>query len=464
VALLEQVGSLLQNSITLVAMAGVLVLYNPWLPAVLLVSTLPALLVVLRYDRRYHRWWQGTTAERRRAQYFDSVLTSPITAAELRLFDLGGHFGSGYQTVRRRLRLERLEHVKQQSVARLAAGGGGLFVTGLALAWMLWRATLGMVTLGDLVLLYQAFQRGQGLMRSLLGNVSQIYSNTLFLEQLFAFLDLKAQVTDPVDARPIPTGVTRGITFRNVTFRYPGAERPALQDFTLTIPANKVVAIVGANGAGKSTLLKLMCRLYDPESGRVELDGVDVRHLPVNELRRMITVLFQFPVAYQATAAQNIELGDLHAAPGAREIKNAARAAGVDDAISRLARGYDTHLGKWFADGAELSGGEWQKVAMARAFLRQAPIIILDEPTSFMDSWAEADWFDRFRALAQGRAGLIITHRFTIAMRADNIHVMDEGRIVESGSHQELLASGGLYAQSWLAQMQAASTAVEQVA
>jgi ATP-binding cassette subfamily B protein len=301
-------------------------------------------------------------------------------------------------------------------------------------------------------------------MRSLLGNVSQIYSNTLFLEQLFAFLDLKAQVTDPVDARPIPTGVTRGITFRNVTFRYPGAERPALQDFTLTIPANKVVAIVGANGAGKSTLLKLMCRLYDPESGRVELDGVDVRHLPVNELRRMITVLFQFPVAYQATAAQNIELGDLHAAPGAREIKNAARAAGVDDAISRLARGYDTHLGKWFADGAELSGGEWQKVAMARAFLRQAPIIILDEPTSFMDSWAEADWFDRFRALAQGRAGLIITHRFTIAMRADNIHVMDEGRIVESGSHQELLASGGLYAQSWLAQMQAASTAVEQVA
>jgi ATP-binding cassette subfamily B protein len=207
-----------------------------------------------------------------------------------------------------------------------------------------------------------------------------------------------------------------------------------------------------------------MCRLYDPESGRVELDGVDVRHLPVNELRRMITVLFQFPVAYQATAAQNIELGDLHAAPGAREIKDAARAAGVDDAISRLARGYDTHLGKWFADGAELSGGEWQKVAMARAFLRQAPIIILDEPTSFMDSWAEADWFDRFRALAQGRAGLIITHRFTIAMRADNIHVMDEGRIVESGSHQELLASGGLYAQSWLAQMQAASTAVEQVA
>jgi ATP-binding cassette subfamily B protein len=295
--------------------------------------------------------------------------------------------------------------------------------------------------------------------------VSQIYSNTLFLEHLFAFLDLRAQVTDPVEARPASPTLTRGITFRDVTFRYPGAERPALQDFTLSIPTNKVIAIVGANGAGKSTLLKLLCRLYDPEAGRVELDGVDVRDLSVKELRRMITVLFQFPVAYQATAAQNIELGDVRAAPGMREIKVAARAAGVDDAISRLPRGYDTHLGKWFADGAELSGGEWQKVAMARAFLRQAPIIVLDEPTSFMDSWAEADWFDRFRALAQGRAGLIITHRFTIAMRADCIHVMDQGRIVESGSHQELLASGGLYAQSWMVQMQAASAAaVEQVA
>jgi ATP-binding cassette subfamily B protein len=225
----------------------------------------------------------------------------------------------------------------------------------------------------------------------------------------------------------------------------------------LTVPAGQIVAIVGANGAGKSTLLKLLCRFYDPEAGLIDLDGFDIRHLSLDELHRQITVLFQLPVFYHATAGQNIAIGDLKASPSAVEVEAAARGAGAHQFIARLPRGYDTLLGKWFADGAELSGGEWQRIALARAFLRQAPIVVLDEPTSFMDSWAEARWLARFRTLVEGRTAIIITHRFTTAMQADMIHVMDEGQIVESGSHAELLAQAGLYAQSWRTQIQAGS-------
>jgi len=270
-------------------------------------------------------------------------------------------------------------------------------------------------------------------------------------------LDLKPEVTDALDPIPAPSEVTKEIHFRQVTFYYPRSEQPALQDFNLTIPTGKIVAIVGPNGAGKSTLIKLLCRLYDPQAGRIELDEIDLRALPIQELRRLITVLFQWPVPYHTTAGQNIAYGDLSAAPSAAEIEAAARAAGAHEIIARLPRGYETLLGKWFIDGSELSAGEWQRIALARAFLRRAPIILLDEPTSFMDSWAEADWFERLRTLARGRTAVVITHRFTIAMRADVIHVMQNGQIIESGNHEELLSRGGLYAQSWTVQMQAST-------
>jgi ATP-binding cassette subfamily B protein len=217
------------------------------------------------------------------------------------------------------------------------------------------------------------------------------------------------------------------------------------------------VAIVGPNGAGKSTLLKLLCRYYDPEAGRISLDGIDVRDLALKDLRSQITILFQFPVSYQATAAENIALSE-PTTPSPEAIESAARNAGAHDIITHLPSQYDTLLGKGFADGVELSGGEWQRIALARAFMRQAPLVLLDEPTSFMDSWAEAEWLDRFRGLVRGRTALIVTHRFTTAMRADVIHLVQAGRIVESGSHDELVMRGGLYAQSWAAQMQAGTT------
>jgi ATP-binding cassette subfamily B protein len=213
------------------------------------------------------------------------------------------------------------------------------------------------------------------------------------------------------------------------------------------------VAIVGANGAGKSTLVKLMCRLYDPAEGRITFDGIDLKALPVADVRRLITVLFQKPVAFATTAGKNIWLGDLQAEAELAQIRQAAQAAGADDLIMSLPGQHETFLSKWFSGGMDLSVGEWQRVALARAFLRRAEIIILDEPTSAMDSWAEAAWMDRFRTLAEDKTAVIITHRFTTAMRADVIHVMDQGRIIESGSHQELLAQNGRYAQSWRTQI-----------
>lgn len=462
-AILESSGGLVQNGITLVAMAAVLANYSKWLPLLLLIGTLPAFFFVLHFDRQYHRWWKRATTDRRWSQYYDAILTQNWAAAELRLFGLENYFQSKYQTLRRRLRGERLRQMRKQSLAKLAGGGSALLVTGISMIWMMGRALNGSFTLGDLALFYQAFNKGQGLMRGLLGNVGQIFTNSLYLEHLFKFLELKPTITSPAEPVPAPAVLKGGIRFHEVTFSYPGSQRSALHSFDLFIPAGRVIAIVGPNGAGKSTLLKLLCRFYDPESGHIELDGTDIRDLSIEDLRGMITVLFQLPVLYLSTARENIALGDIEANPTASQIEAAARGAGAHEVISRLPEGYDTLLGKSFAAGAELSAGEWQRVAMARAYLRQSRIIILDEPTSFMDSWAESDWFDRFRTLAQGRTAIVITHRFTIAMRADIIHVMDEGQIVESGTHQELMAIEGRYARSWMAQMRAAATATQDI-
>ncbi|MBD2182647.1 ABC transporter ATP-binding protein [Planktothrix sp. FACHB-1355] len=453
VTLLENGGNLLQNSITLMAMAVVLTRFGIWLPLALLISTLPAFYVVVRYSNENYQWWLRTTADERRSWYYYWLLTEMQYAAELRLFGLGEHFKSAYRILRRKLRSERVQLARNESLANLGASAIALVLTAVALAWMVWQAILGRVTLGDLALFYQAFDRGQNVMRSLLGNLGQIYSNMLFLGNLFEFLELPPQTIDSPSARMTPTSLKRGICFDRVTFRYPGSQKAALQNFNLAIPAGKIVAIVGANGAGKSTLLKLLCRLYDPQEGNIKWDDVDLREFPIQHLRRLITVLFQQPVGYNASVAENIGFGDVTASASLSEIIDAARGAGAEEVIDRLPKGYHTLLGKLFESGTELSGGEWQRIALARAFLRQAPLIILDEPTSAMDSWAEADWMERFRQLALFRTAIIITHRFTIARRADIIHVMADGQIVESGSHDELLVLGKLYAQSWQAQI-----------
>ncbi len=464
-ALLDNLGSLAQSTVTLAAMAFVLLAYGLWLPFVLLVSVAPGLGIVLHYRRRQRAVWLHTTAGERRALYYDWLLTAREAAAELRLFDLGGQFRAAFRRERQKVREERLRLIAAENWAKLGVSVFALLVVGLVMAHMIGRVLQGTASLGDLALFFQAFHQGQGLLRTLLNNLGELYGNSLFLADLFEFLTLEPQMTEPAEPAHLPrrpaTAPGPHVRFDDLRFAYPHGHGEALSGLSLEIPAGQIAAIVGPNGAGKSTLVKLLCRFYDPASGSVTLDGVDVRTLTFRELRNNISVLFQEPVQYNATVAENISL-DFALAPcgtcdGAKEtadvIKTATRAAGAEGLVSRLTRGYATPLGVWFDGGTDLSTGEWQRIALARAFLRQAPIIVLDEPTSAMDSWAEADWLRRFRTLAAGRTVLVITHRFTTAMLADAIHVVENGRIVEWGSHADLLALGGRYAQSWQAQM-----------
>ncbi len=453
IALVENMGEILQNGLTLIAMACVLLPFGWWIPIVLAVSTLPAFAEVLRHTVRQHEWRHRTTPDQRRIKYYDLLLTIREAAMEMRLFGLAKHFQTEYQVLRKRLRSERLHLAKSQAMAQLLAGALALFTTGLIMGWMLWRAVQGHISAGDLALFYQAFSQGQGLMRTVLTGVGQIYNNIAFLENLFTFLALKPQIAESTQPLETPTHLKKGITFDQVTFRYPGSDRAALENFSLTIPVGQMIALVGTNGAGKSTLIKLLCRFYDPDSGSITHDGIDIRDMSLETLRRQTTVLFQQPMQYHLSASDNISMGDIAGNPDKQEIIAAAQAAGADAPIARLPNEYETVLGKWFG-GAELSVGEWQRIALARAFLRNAPILILDEPTSAMDSWAEAAWVKRFRRLAIGRTVIMVTHRFTTAMHADIIHVMNAGQIVESGSHQKLLDSGGRYADSWMTQMQ----------
>jgi ATP-binding cassette subfamily B protein len=315
------------------------------------------------------------------------------------------------------------------------------------------EALNGRITAGAMVMFYAAFVQGQAVMRSALSNAGQLFVNSLFLGDLFAFLALDTEAAPASRPRTLPASrLRRGIRFHNVDFRYPGSSRPALKDFSLEIPAGRTVAIVGPNGAGKSTVLKLLCRFYEQQSGVIVIDDEDIRTRTPSELRQSLSVLFQDPVRYSATVRESVALGDVASSRAGARIPAVVRAAGADEIVHRLPRHIDTLLGKEFDNGVELSGGEWQRVALARALLRDAPILLLDEPTSAMDSWAEIEWFDRLRRATAGRTIVIITHRFTTAMRADVIHVMDEGRVVESGSHQELLDLDGRYAYSWARQ------------
>lgn len=456
-ALLENFGSVIQNSVTLVTFGALLTVYGWAVPFLLLIGAVPSLFISLSFDRRFFEWWKSNASKRRWLFYYDGMMSQSEAAAEMRLFALGYRFSGIFQDLRAKLRSEKLQHLKQQFAGKIVANVLALTVAVIALGWIALRVYRDTATVGDLAVFYQVFSRGQLIVAGLLGSIGKTVSNSLYLESLFDYLDLKPKVVSSPESVPFPVQIKIGIQFRNVTFRYPDSTSQAISDFSLFIPAGRHVAVVGINGAGKSTLVKLLCRFYDPDNGTIEIDGTDIRFFDLTELRQNMSVLFQFPVRFQDTAKGNIMLGDSEGDHDEKRMLAAAKLAGAHQFIKKLPKEYETQLGRWFKDGSELSGGEWQKIALARAYYRDAPLIVLDEPTSFMDSWGEADWYNRFLAVAKDRTGLIITHRFTIAMRADIIHVMDDSRLVESGTHRELLQRNGFYAQSWNSQMKVAN-------
>jgi ATP-binding cassette, subfamily B, bacterial len=477
--LLESLGATLQGGTTLLAMLAVLAPYGLWLPLALLLSSLPAFWVVLSHAVRQHDWTMRVTPDERRSWYYDWLLTARDTAAEMRAFALGAHFRAAFDALRGRLRRERLTLARRQGLAGLAASATTLAVAGAAAAWMIWRYLHGELTLGDLALVVGAFQQGQRLARTLLESIGQILGDSLFIGHLHEFLALTPTVVSaPPAAAARPTAVEPGASFsggadpldalgrrrprppaircRDLTFRYPSSDRTVLDRLSLDIESGQVVALVGSNGAGKTSLLKLLCRFYDPQAGSIEIDGVDLRSMDVADLRRRIALLFQTPIAYYATALENVAMGDLERATR-EDVEAAARQAGADEVVARLSQGLDTQLGVWLSAGVDLSVGEWQRLGIARTYVRDASLLILDEPTSAMDPWAETEWLLRLREVARGRTVVIVTHRVSTARHADVIHVMENGRVVESGAHLDLVSQSGRYAALWSDRVRIAS-------
>ncbi len=439
-------AQILQNGISLLAIGALLLAFHWVIALILFAAVLVGTVVQLRSSRQTYRWQQVQAPVERQASYFNVILTHSRYAKEIRLFDLGALFMRRFRKVRRTLREGRMALARRQSIAQAAAQMVGVASLYGLYAFLAYQALEGKITLGDLAMYAQAFQRVQGAFQGILGSLASLAEDNLFLTHLYTFLDLKRTVVEPVPAQAVPSPMQQGIVLDRVSFRYPEGARKVLEEVSLTIRPGEVIALVGANGSGKTTLVKLLCRLYDPSGGSISLDGIDLRQFETKALRREIAILFQDYARYHLSAEENIWIGNAALPPDRGKIIAAARRAGADAVIGRLPHGYDTILGKWFAGGEELSTGEWQKVALARAFMRDAQILVLDEPTSSMDAKAETEVFENFRRLVAGRTAILISHRFSTVRMADRIFVLEHGRIIEGGSHDELIRAGGTYA------------------
>lgn len=443
-----------QNAISLVAIGGLLFWFHWAIPTVLILTAVPIVWVRFRYGARLFAWQKGKTPAERESWYLDRMLTRDDHAKEIRLFGLGNLFMNRFRTLRKDIRQERLSMEGKRAIAELLAHAGS-FTAVIGINIFFAHQTLhGFLTLGDLVMYFQAVQRGAGFLQSLMQSISFLLESNLFLSHLYEFLDLKPQVLEPVCPQILPRPLREGIKFDHVRFQYPNGTRKVLEDITLSIEPGEHIALVGENGAGKTTLVKLMARLYDPSDGRITLDGVDLRQFKLSELRQNISVVFQDFSKYHFTARENIWLGNTSLPRDSDHVAEAARQAGIDEMLRRMPKGYETMLGRWFEGGEELSVGEWQKIALARAFLRDAQIVILDEPTSAMDAKAEYELFQRFHELTKGRTAILISHRLSTVKMVDRVYVLDEGRILESGHHDELVERAGKYAELFSLQAQ----------
>jgi len=443
-----------QSGISLVAMVGLLFSFHWIMAVVLFAAAVPGILVRLKYSGKLYRWQHKRTQAERKSSYFNWMLTGDTHAKEIRLFDLGGLFRSRFSVLRKELRRERLEISRKRSVADLVAQGVATIAVFGSFGFIAYRTVQGVITLGDMVMYFQAFQRGLSYLKGVLSGGADLYEDSLFLSNLYEFLDLEAKVKQPLHPVPVPRPIQKGLMVEHVSFKYPTSNGNVLKDISLSIEPGEVVALVGENGSGKTTFVKLLCRLYDPNEGAITLDGVDLRRFETTALRHEISVIFQDYVKYHLTARENIWFGNIILPSDHNRIEEAALHAGADALITGLPKGYETTLGKWFEDGEELSIGEWQKIALARAFLRDAQLIVLDEPTSALDAKSEYEVFRNFRKLLDGRSAVLISHRFSTVRMADRIFVFDGGKIKEQGTHEHLMRLGGTYAEFFEKQAQ----------
>lgn len=446
--LLDLLASLCSTGIAYLTTAFILARYGLWLPIVVTICALLDLAMYLYEGRLAQAWsYESTDLERRRL-YYDSLLTTREAATEVRVFNLADHFVGLHDAVADQLHRGRLRLELRQGGVQLLTGMLGTLVGYSVIAWFAYRVWMGTLAFGDLTILVRAFQQGRGVTGGLGSNVSLLRSGIADLTRYVDFLTAKEA---PALTGPLPERRPEGheLHLERVTFTYPGQRSPAVSDLTLRIPAGQITAIMGANGSGKSTVVKLLCGLYLPTTGRVLIDGTDLRQVSLVDLWRIVSIVTQDPMRYCASGRENIALGDIARVSDDGAVRQGGRDGGADDFLRSLPAGYDTMLGPAFAEGTELSGGQWQRLALARAQFRQSPILILDEPASALDPWEESAWMERLRASNRERTVVIVTHRVATAMQADLIHVMHDGRVVESGPPLSLLAQGGIYARSW---------------
>jgi ATP-binding cassette subfamily B protein len=450
----DNLGSLAQGTLSLVGLATLLGALSPWTVLALVCATAPSFWAELRFGKEAFRLFSWRSPETRKQNYLEMLLARADYAKEVKLFGLGPIFLERYRSIFHALWSEDRDLTIRRALYALLLGQLSMLVFYGVYGWVAFAAASGVLSLGAMTMALLAFRQAESSLALLLGTVSQLIGDRPYLRTLFSFLEHASPDRAHGEATSGPSPED-GVRFENVSFTYPGASSPVLDGITFHLPPRQKLALVGENGAGKTTLIKLLARLYRPTAGRITLDGRPLEEWSEEGLHRRLGVIFQDFVQYQLTVGENVGAGDVRAYEDEARWEEAAEKGTALEFVRELPNGFRTQLGKWFDDGRELSLGQWQKIALSRAFMRRdADILVLDEPTASMDAEAEARIFARFRALTQDRTAVLISHRFSTVRMADTILVIEGGRILERGSHAELVARGGRYAHLFTLQAQ----------